>query len=242
MIRPEDFNDAVLELSSLLLGEESTQGILQRIVDLTQSAVPGCAHCGLSLLTDSRVTTAAATDGTTLQLDGSQYTNNEGPCLEAAALGETVRVHDFGADDRYPRFAVDALRLGIHSSVSLPLQVRDRTIGALNLYGTTAKAFDETAEVLASRFARQAAATLANAEIHERTVTLVTQLNQAMASRSTIDLARGILIATTGCDADEAFNLLKQQSQHENIKLRDVAAEIVRNHVNSHRHERQNDT
>jgi hypothetical protein len=50
MIRPEDFNAALLDLSSLLLGEETMHGVLQRIVDLTQSAVPGCTHCGLSLL------------------------------------------------------------------------------------------------------------------------------------------------------------------------------------------------
>jgi GAF domain-containing protein len=93
------------------------------------------------------------------------------------------------------------LRLGIHSSLSLPLQVRERTIGALNLYGEPPKAFDEHAEQLASRFARQAAATLANAEIHDRTVSLVSQLNEAMTSRSVIDMARGILMATTGCNA-----------------------------------------
>jgi GAF domain-containing protein len=125
------------------------------------------------------------------------------------------------------------LRLGIHSSLSLPLQVRERTIGALNLYGEPPKAFDEHAEQLASRFARQAAATLANAEIHDRTVSLVSQLNEAMTSRSVIDMARGILMATTGCNADEAFELLRAQSQHENIKVRDIAAQIVRNTVNS---------
>ena len=34
-------------------------------------------------------------------------------------------------------------------------------------------------------------------------------------------------MATTGVDADEAFELLKRQSQHENIKLRDLALELV---------------
>ena len=234
MIGPEDFHDVLLELSSLLLGEETLHGVLQRIVDLTQTAVPGCAHCGLSMLNeDGRVTTAAATDGTTLQLDGSQYANEEGPCLEAATTGLVVRVDDFTIDDRYPRFAAEAVRLGIHSSLSMPLKVGERRFGALNLYGQPPKAFDHLAEQLAIRFARQAAATVANAEIHDRTVTLVTQLNDAMQSRSVIDQARGILMGTTGCDAEEAFQMLRQQSQHENIKLRDVAAEIVRNATRS---------
>ena len=97
------------------------------------------------------------------------------------------------------------------------------------LYGIQIAGFNDESERLGSIFARQAAATVANAEIHERMATVILQLNEAMASRSVIDQARGILIANTGCSADQAFDLLKQQSQNQNIKLRDIAADIVRN-------------
>jgi GAF domain-containing protein len=138
-----------------------------------------------------------------------------------------VRVDDFASHGRFPTFAAEALRLGINSSLSFPLVVHDTSIGALNIYGQHAKAFGDDSERLAVRFARQASATLANAEIHDRTVTLVTQLNEALLSRSVIDQARGILIARTGCTADDAIDTLKQRSQRENRKLRDIAAEIV---------------
>jgi len=228
VIGPEDFHDSLLELSSLLLGEETVNSILQRIVELTHAAVPGCSHCGVSLLTDERVVTAAATNGTTLQLDGAQYSNGQGPCLQAARTGEMVRVSDMATDGRFPRFADEAVRLGINSSLSLPLVVRGASIGALNIYGVALDAFDDDAGRLAARFARQASATLANAEIHDRTVTLVTQLNEALVSRSVIDQGRGILIARTGCSAEAAFETLKQQSQRENRKIRDIAADLVR--------------
>jgi GAF domain-containing protein len=231
MIGPEDFHDSLLELSTLLLGEETLHDILQRIVDLACASVPGCSHCGISLLSEERVTTAAATDGTTLQLDGAQYANGEGPCLEAARSGTMVRVDDFSRDGRFAKFAVEALRLGINSSLSFPLVVNDMSIGALNIYGQEPKAFNGDSERLGSRFARQAAATVANAEIHDRTVTLVTQLNEALTSRSVIDQARGILIARTGCTAEEAINMLKTLSQHENRKLRDIAAAMVEDAV-----------
>lgn len=52
-------------------------------------------------------------------------------------------------------------------------------------------------------------------------------LRAAMASRATIEQAKGIVMGSVGCDADHAFQLLVQQSQHENRKLRDVAAELV---------------
>src|SRR3954469_130 len=152
MIGPEDFHDALFELSSLLLGEETTTSILQRIVDLTCAAVPGASHCGVSLLTEERVTTAAATDGTTLQLDGAQYSNAEGPCLQAARTSGVVRVDDFAHDGRFPTFAEEALRLGINSSLSFPLIVHERSIGALNIYGQDVKAFSDDSERLAARF------------------------------------------------------------------------------------------
>ena len=236
MIGPEDFHDALFELSSLLLGEETLTSILQRIVDLTCAAVPGCSHCGVSLLNDGRVTTAAATNGTTLQLDGAQYANREGPCLEAARTSVIIRVDDFAHDGRYPKFAAEALRLGINSSLSFPLVVRGTSIGALNNYGEEPKAFGYQSERLAERFARQASATLATAEIHDRTVTLVTQLNQALESRSVIDQARGILIARTGGSAEDAIDTLKARSQRENRKLRDIAAEIVADAIDGDDH------
>lgn len=227
MIGPEDFHDSLLELSSLLLGEETVHSVLERIVDLACAAIPGCAHCGVSLLSDGRVTTAAASDGTTLQLDGAQYTTGEGPCLQAARTGTIVRVDDMAHDGRFPTFALESVRLGINSTLSLPLTVKGVSIGALNIYGEALKAFDEVSERLGLRFARQASATLANVEIHDRTVLLVTQLNEALGSRSVIDQARGILIARTGCSADAAIETLKKRSQRENRKLRDIAIELV---------------
>jgi hypothetical protein len=52
-------------------------------------------------------------------------------------------------------------------------------------------------------------------------------IRQALESRDLIGQAKGIIMATMRCDADEAFALLKKQSQAENVKLIDVAAEIV---------------
>jgi GAF domain-containing protein len=227
VIGPEDFHDSLLELSSLLLSEETVHSVLERIVELACASVPGCTHCGVSLLDQERVVTAAATDGTTLQLEGAQYVSGDGPCLQAARTGTVVRIDDMAGDGRFPSFAAEALRLGINSTLSLPLTVKGVSIGALNVYGEGFKAFDEVSESLATRFARQASATLANVEIHDRTVKLVTQLNEALGSRSVIDQARGILIARTGCTAEDAIEALKQRSQHEHRKIRDIASELV---------------
>jgi AmiR/NasT family two-component response regulator len=55
----------------------------------------------------------------------------------------------------------------------------------------------------------------------------VANLNLALASRDLIGQAKGILMATLGCSADEAFALIVTQSQHENRKVTAIAADIV---------------
>jgi AmiR/NasT family two-component response regulator len=53
------------------------------------------------------------------------------------------------------------------------------------------------------------------------------QLQEALTSRAVIDQAKGVLMGQHGVGADEAFNLLRRQSQPENRKLRELAQEIV---------------
>ncbi|MET1036113.1 MAG: ANTAR domain-containing protein, partial [Arthrobacter sp.] len=49
-------------------------------------------------------------------------------------------------------------------------------------------------------------------------------------SRTGIDLATGILMAQNRCGQQEAFEMLRAASSHRNIKIRDLAEQIVRNH------------
>jgi anti-anti-sigma factor len=53
------------------------------------------------------------------------------------------------------------------------------------------------------------------------------QLRSAMETRPTIDLARGILMATFHLSADEAWDALVMASQNTNIKLRCLARQVV---------------
>lgn len=43
-----------------------------------------------------------------------------------------------------------------------------------------------------------------------------------------IKQAKGVLIAQNGCDADEAFTMLRSASQRANVPVRELAADIVR--------------
>ena len=55
----------------------------------------------------------------------------------------------------------------------------------------------------------------------------VTNLQSALVSRATIDQAKGILMATHTCTAEQAFDILRQLSNDTNVRLADVAAALV---------------
>lgn len=52
-------------------------------------------------------------------------------------------------------------------------------------------------------------------------------IREALETRDLIGQAKGIIMSSMGCSSDEAFRLLRQQSQYENRKLVDIAGEVV---------------
>jgi hypothetical protein len=111
--------------------------------------------------------------------------------------------------------------------MSYPLITGGEVIGALNLYASSALAPDVGLQARAAQLADRAAGALAVGLRLREERNESSSLRAALAARSTVDQAIGILLAQQRCSVEEAFALLRQTSQGRNMKLRDVAAEIV---------------
>lgn len=90
----------------------------------------------------------------------------------------------------------------------------------LNLYSTSQRDIDPDAEQIADLFAAHAAIALSHALDREN-------FNEALQSRKVIGQAIGIVSERYQMDEDGAFAFLVRASSHGNLKLRDVAQEIV---------------
>ena len=55
----------------------------------------------------------------------------------------------------------------------------------------------------------------------------IQELRQALQSRSVIDQAKGLVRSWLCCSEDEAFQALTSASQRANVKVRQLAAELV---------------
>jgi anti-anti-sigma factor len=68
---------------------------------------------------------------------------------------------------------------------------------------------------------------LTEPQARARSQEIASATRKAVASRATIEQAKGALMLVYGLDAEAAFALLSWQSQHSNIKLRDLAERLV---------------
>ncbi len=225
--RPDDVALVVTELSGLLVDDESLEERLQRVVDLATRTIPSCDAAGVTLVTGERPRTAAYTDDRTIRIDRAQYDVGDGPCLDAIRNRRVNRVDVSEADDRWPAFTEAARAASIRSFLAAPLLVHKEPLGALNLYSRQPSGFDALDEAFVSLFSHQAAASVANSLRYADIASLARQLEEALASRAVIEQAKGVLMARHGVNADQAFGLLRHQSQHRNVKLRAVAHDVV---------------
>jgi len=218
---------SLAELSTFLVSDHSSADTLTRVAVLAVEAVPPAIFAGITMLVDDRVTTQTFTDPTCPEIDQAQYESGHGPCLDAFRNGSTIIVESLATDDRYPEFAASAMTHGVRSTLSLPMLSGDSSIGALNFYAGTDAAFGKTEAEVGRLFAAQATVVLVNAQAYWGARLRSEHLEQALAGREVIDLAKGIIMNAIGCGPDEAFDTLVKQSQQENRKLRDVATDIV---------------
>lgn len=66
-----------------------------------------------------------------------------------------------------------------------------------------------------------------NAKVRADSTRLVQEFSEALESRAVIDQARGTLMTRLAYDADEAFDLLKKESQSSNEKMIVIAQRMV---------------
>jgi transcriptional regulator with GAF, ATPase, and Fis domain len=206
-----------------LLSVADEEHTLLRVAELAVAAVRGCDWAGITLRIGDKLETPAWTHDIALRADRLQYELDEGPCVDAVWVDELILVRETATDPRWPRWAPAARELGIQSVLSVRLATQKQAVGGLNLYSCLADAFDEDDVQVAHYYAAHAATALAVS--HE-----ISTLRSALQTRHSIGVAQGILMTRYQLSLDQAFEVLRRTSQQYNVKLRDLAAEVVAAH------------
>lgn len=223
----EGLQDELTELAGLLLTNEPLETMLGHVAVIAVRAIPACDAAGVTLFEHDQMTTAAASGPLVRRVDRHQYSTDEGPCLESLRTGELRRSESLATDTRWPKFRGPTLDEGVVSCLSLPLVIGNHgTAGVLNLYSQD-RPFEEADEEIGRRFMAPASVAVANARAYAKANALIAQLEEALQSRDVIGQAKGVIQAREHCGPDEAFERLREISQHRNIKLRELAKAVV---------------
>jgi len=124
-------------------------------------------------------------------------------------------------EQRWPAYIPLAVGLGVRAQMGVRLFLRGNgSMGSLNLYSVDEEDIHPDAENIADLFAAHAALALMRTRQAEH-------LNEALHSRKVIGQAIGIVMQRYELDEEAAFAYLLRASSHGNVKLREVAEQLV---------------
>jgi GAF domain-containing protein len=219
-------------LLSIRLDESPFDDVLSRLVAIARDALASVDDVSITLVRADKPFTAAHTGQLALDADELQYERGYGPCIDAGLSGTVLAIPDMRRETRWPDYAAAVIPRGVLASFSIPLPLQTQLVGALNCYSRTPDSLDDQIH-LGTELAAHIAVAAANAYTHTETARLAQDMETAMTSRAVIEQAKGMIMAQNRCDAEMAFEILRRASMGRNVKLRDVATDMVARVSNS---------
>jgi transcriptional regulator with GAF, ATPase, and Fis domain len=218
-------HDVFRQMSALIYAGADAGSIHQALVDASTRLVEGCDRASLLVRTRDRFVTAAATDGVARRIDQIELEVGEGPCLDAV-LDEAYQ-HDADlttATTPWPRFTERIVaETPVRSAIGYRLLLDGDKVGALNLFSDTPGGLTERSADTGAVIASFASVALMAIRAREEAATL----RQGLQSNREIGKAVGLLMSAHRISGEVAFNLLRTTSQELNMKLSQVAHQVV---------------
>ena len=197
----------------------SSDDVLREIVDIAVATLDGCDFAGITTEREGRVQSPVVSNPKVLAIDALQYQIDVGPCLLAMRGPDPlVDAPDLESDLRFVPFGKEAAKNDCRAVLAHRLFVDTQTLGSLNLYSRSKDSFTHDDR-------RRAALLSSLASMSLNVLRLETDgegLREAVQSRDVIGQAKGILMERENIDADTAFGRLRDQSQRDNVKLREA--------------------
>ncbi|MFC4007400.1 ANTAR domain-containing protein [Nonomuraea purpurea] len=212
------------------LGEDtSTERVLRGLTTALAAGVPGCSGASAEHWRDNRVLVSGSHSELIMLVEGEREIG-EGPSIEARRSGGRTTVTDVLKESRWPRYDALATRWGVRSVLVLPIDVAPAQL-LVGLYSVRPGSFSpQGVHSLADMLTEQVAVAMDNMSEFEEVRTDAAQLQEALAGRSVIDQAKGIIMQTSGCGPEQAFEELRKISQHHQVKVADLARLLVDEH------------
>jgi GAF domain-containing protein len=218
------------QLQDMVLESTDVQAFLTGLVNVAVESFSRAGEevfCGITLLRPRSAATVASSSDLAQLMDEVQYGFDDGPCLRAARDGETVHIADLLLETRFPQYREAIARHGIRSALGVPIELDAGASAGLDFYSRFPDAFSDDAIALAEGFAREVSRSLRLAVKMAHLSDDLGNRQRAMESRTAIDMAVGVVMAQNRCSQEDAMDILRRTSSARNVKLRDLALNLL---------------
>lgn len=213
-------------LARLIYSGSTFEEVYQHLVDMATRIVAGCDHASLMLAQRDGYATAAASDDIARRIDALERELGEGPCVDAIDEEAGQIDPDITRHSSWPRLAERVLaETPVRGMAGYRIVIEGKKVGALNLFSDTPDALREEGAdqgAVLSAFASVALMSVANRDRAD-------SLRRGLESNREVGKAIGLLMAAHHIGSDEAFEVLRKASNDMNMKLTEVAREVIEN-------------
>ncbi|MGP9019929.1 ANTAR domain-containing protein [Streptomyces sp. BR1] len=230
MAREQRLAEVFMEVADSLTDDFDVLDLLQRLsircVELLDVSAAGI------LLADplGELQVVAASDEHARILELFALQHDQGPCVECYHSGTArtnIDLNSPRATAGWPRFANRARETGYVTTHAIPLRLRDRNIGALNLFQAAPHRLGESDIALAQALAGVATITILQQRTLEQSHIERTQLQTALNSRILVEQVKGILAERWQTSPDRAFFAFRGYARSNHLRLADFATSII---------------
>ena len=232
-VRAEILNALTVELQALsaatvlsrqMLDDGSPiQDVLDRVASLA-AAVIGADAVSINLMANK---VGRAGEEGLIEFTRHQAEVECGPVWDAVNQGVSFRTDAVQADERWVPIHDAAADVQAQAIQVIPLRKGEDTIGSLTAYRGAHKPFSDDDEQALASVMESVLPIIDSKAAHEDALREAENLSIAISTRSAIEQAKGMIMCVEKCSEDEAFDRLKELSQHSNVKLRDLAVNVI---------------
>lgn len=198
---------------------------LHRCAAVAAAHVPTASGAAVRVRIGPTTSTVAATDDTARAMVDSEAPGAGGPCASVMDDGQVLRHTADSLAAQWPAVAGRLAGGGVSDLLFLSVAAGTSCCGSFALYARAPLTdTDELLTELVCRLAERALGDYARLDDARR---LVAQLRTAIAHRAPIEQAKGILMAEHRTTAEAAFAMLVTTSQHTNVRVHEVALQLV---------------
>jgi len=214
--------EALTKISRAITSELYLDDILKLIVTVTAEAL-NSKICSLMLIDEKGE----------LPIKASQSISDEylkkpplkiGEGLAGTVVKEKIPMFAYEiSKDRYFKYKEIAKKEGLKSVLCVPLLVKDRVIGAIDVYASVFHKFSKNEIDILTMVANQSAVVIENTELIVKTKVIQEELE----TRKLVERAKGILMKQNNIDESTAFRIIQKQAMDRRKSMKEIASAII---------------